>query len=54
MSIDIPENIEGSFYRGEVHVGIKDNVFEPSKAWRHATELKAIFENRWVNFEIDV
>ena len=42
--IDIPESIEGSFYRGQVHVGIKDNVFEPSSTWRHATELKSIFE----------
>ena len=25
-------------------MGIKDNVFEPSSTWRHATELKSIFE----------
>ena len=44
LVIDIPESIEGSFYRGQVHVGIKENVFEPSSTWRHATELKSIFE----------
>ncbi len=39
MLLDIPEDIEGSFYRGEVWVGVKDIVLEPSSPLRHAAEL---------------
>ena len=39
LDVDIPENIEGSFYYGQVHIGLKENVFEPSSALRHAAEL---------------
>ena len=39
LSIDIPDTIEGSFYRGQVYVGIKENSFEPSSALRHMSEL---------------
>ena len=40
--IAIPEVIEGSWYEGEVFVGYKDAVFEPSSALRHVTELNSI------------
>ena len=36
---DIPDSIEGSFYRGQVFVGIKDAVLEASSPLRHSTEL---------------
>lgn len=36
---DIPETIEGSFYRGQVYVGVKDAVLEASSPIRHCTEL---------------
>ena len=39
---DIPTSLDGSFYRGNVHVGIKEAMFEPSSAIRHATELNKI------------
>ena len=39
LVIDIPDTIEGSFYRGQVHVGVKENSFEPSSALRHMCEL---------------
>ena len=39
---DIPSSLDGSFYRGKVHVGIKEAIFEPSSAIRHATELNKI------------
>lgn len=29
-NVSIPESIHNSFYRGSVHVTVKDNVFEPS------------------------
>ncbi len=39
LLVDIPESMEGSWYAGEVFVGIKDAAFEPSSPIRHATEL---------------
>lgn len=46
MLIDIPESVnEGSFYRGQVYVGVKDLALEPSTPLRHITELKDILAN---------
>jgi hypothetical protein len=44
--IDIPTHMEDSFYRGDVYVGFKNAVTQPSSALRHATELKEILESR--------
>ena len=43
---DIPSSIEESFYTGQVYVGLKDPIFEPSSALRHATELCQIITQR--------
>lgn len=41
--IDIPESVdEGSFYRGQVYVGVKNLVLEPSSPLRHIAELEQI------------
>ncbi|KAJ8043479.1 hypothetical protein HOLleu_10577 [Holothuria leucospilota] len=40
--VNIPENIDGSFYDGHVHIGLKENCFEPSSAARHACELNKL------------
>lgn len=45
LKVDITEAVEGSFYRGKVHVGIKEHAFKPSFAMRHATELDGVFED---------
>ena len=37
--VNIPTSMEESWYTGEVYVGIKDAVFEPSSAIRHVKEL---------------
>lgn len=37
--IDIPENVEDSWYTGTVYVGLKDSTFEPSSPLRHSVEL---------------
>ena len=42
MICDIPEDICSPFYRGEVHVCIKDTIFEASSPFRHATELGSL------------
>ena len=44
--ITIPETIEGSFYRGKVHVGLKDSIFEHSSPIKHAAELNKIFDSQ--------
>ena len=45
LDIAIPEDIQGSFYRGKVHVGLKDSCFESSSGLRHMTELRQIMEH---------
>ena len=44
LFIDIPENIEGSWYTGQVKVSLKEAAFEPSSPQRHASELQKVFE----------
>ena len=39
MICNIPISIDNSFYRGKVHIGLKDLVFQPSNSLRHMTEL---------------
>ncbi|CAG8442561.1 3552_t:CDS:1 [Scutellospora calospora] len=43
MFCDIPETIDGDFYRGKVCIGLKDPIFQPSTPLRHMTELYNIF-----------
>ena len=52
---NIPDKIDGSCYEGEVYVGFKDAVFEPSCCLRHLCELHddmllIILENKSVLF----
>ena len=39
LNVDIPSTIEGSWYRGDVYIGLKDAIFEPSSPIGHATEM---------------
>ena len=39
LSVDIPEDVSESWYRGQVYIGLKEGVFEPSLPHRHMTEL---------------
>ena len=52
FSVDVPEDTEGSFYRGKVFVGLKGNCFEASSPLRHITELNKILEREGRNKEI--
>ena len=36
---DIPDDISGSWYTGQVHIGLKDGALEASSPTRHMTEL---------------
>ena len=38
FAVEIPENVQDSFYRGQVHVTVKDKIFQPSSPLRHAVE----------------
>ena len=44
MICEIPKSIDESFYQGRVFVGIKDAIFEPSSAIRHAAETLSILK----------
>ena len=50
--IKIHEEIEGLWHEGEVRVGYKDAIFEPSSALCHATELHSILITRISNKSI--
>ena len=39
---DISNTIDESFYHGQVYVGVKDAIFEPSRGLRHSTELSKV------------
>ena len=42
LQVNIPENVEESWYKGRVHVINKDTVFQPSSPARHAVELEGL------------
>jgi len=42
LSYNIPGSLDGSFYCGKAHVGIKDAIFESSSPICHATELHSV------------
>lgn len=44
FKLDIPLDISGSWYKGIVHIGVKDSVFEPSSPFRHAIETESVLE----------
>jgi hypothetical protein len=46
LLIDIPETMEGSWYTGDVFIGLKDAVYQPSSPIRHAKELCDILKSR--------
>ena len=50
--IDIPSDITGSWYDGEVHVLFKDAAFEPSSPSRHAAELAGVIQERAIDCPI--
>ncbi|KAI8100283.1 hypothetical protein M9435_006767 [Picochlorum sp. BPE23] len=42
---DIPDKVNGDWYKGQVSVGLKDAVFQKSCPWRHAEELSRHLES---------
>lgn len=46
VHIKVPLTVDGSWYKGEVHLCLKDSVFEPSSPWSHALELEQIVLNK--------
>ncbi|XP_014674219.1 PREDICTED: uncharacterized protein LOC106814419 [Priapulus caudatus] len=41
FKVEIPDSMMGSFYRGVVYVGLKENAFEASSCLRHLAEYSA-------------
>src|SRR5581483_7136011 len=53
MICKIPESINGDFYAGKVHIGLKDPIFQPSSPLRHATELyKILLDERLIDMPV--
>ena len=54
LFVGIPSDADGSWYRGDVFVGIKEAAFEPSSPIHHAAELRNCLlprmENRHILF----
>ena len=46
LEVNIPDTVEGSWYNGNVYIGLKDSVFKPSSPLRHATELCSLLVTR--------
>lgn len=46
LMVDIPNDVKGSFYHGDVHITIKDKIFQPSSPLRHATETVKIIREK--------
>ena len=49
LQCDMPEDIGGSFYSGNVTVCLKEAAFSPSSPLRHATELLQTLREKKVN-----
>ena len=50
--VDIPDDIAGSWYAGQVHVLYKDTIFEPSSPSRHGTEIVSILGERAIDYPV--
>jgi hypothetical protein len=46
LDVEIPDKFEGSWYTGQVFVGLKDAVFQSSSPLRHATKLHTLLLQR--------
>ena len=46
LDVEIPDKFEGSWYTGQVFVGLKDAVFQSSSPLRHATGLHSLLLQR--------
>ena len=44
LQCTIPENVEKSFVRGQVHVSVSDSVFQASSPFRHGVMLAKIYK----------
>lgn len=46
LVVDIPENSNESFYRGDVHVNLHDAIFSPSSSLMHAEKFSHLCEDK--------
>ena len=46
LSVNIPRDVTESWYDGDVFIGLKEGIFEPSSPIRHMTELCEILQSR--------
>lgn len=53
LDVEIPENMDGGFYDGQVYVGLKENAFQKSTALRHACERDHVLSENNKNKPIE-
>jgi hypothetical protein len=46
FKVNIPEDPRDSFYQGNVYIHVKDKIFEPSSAMRHAAETVLVLREQ--------
>lgn len=46
LNVNVPEDMDGSFYQGSVTVAYKDSVFQASSPWRHVAEIQSNLQNQ--------
>lgn len=51
--VDIPDNSRGSFYHGDVHITLKDKIFQPSTPFRHAAETVKIVRSYFSEYDVN-
>ena len=44
VSIHVPDDISGSWYSGEVSIGMKESAFVPCSPLRHASEIHSLIQ----------
>ena len=44
--VDIPDDVTKSFFAGNIIVGVKDSIFQPSDPLRHVVELLDVLRKR--------
>ncbi len=50
LVVDVPDSVEKSFHRIQVHVTLSDSVFEQSSPFRHSATISKILQGRKLKF----
>lgn len=54
LMVEIPDSPRGSFYKGNVHITVKDKVLQASSPLRHSTETVRIMRDHYSNDSVNL